>query len=77
MEIKGIASQDTSIEKNRPIQMSVIVRRRVHIVVEINRGNISALSAGAYSATLYVIVTFVKGVGRAPPPSPVGLIFPS
>ncbi len=36
-----------------------------------NRGNVSVLSAGAYSATLFVIVTIVNRVGRAPPPSPL------
>ncbi len=36
------------------------------------RGSVSALSAGAYTTTLYVIVNKVKGRGLAPlpPPSP-------
>jgi hypothetical protein len=29
---------------------------------------VSALIAGAYTATLYVMVPIVKGGGRAPPP---------
>jgi hypothetical protein len=29
--------------------------------------SVSALSAGAYTATLYVMVNVVKGCGRAPP----------
>jgi hypothetical protein len=32
--------------------------------------SVSARSAGAYAATLYVMVDKVKGGGRAPPPSP-------
>jgi hypothetical protein len=36
-----------------------------------NRGRVSALSAGAYITTLFVIVDIVKGGGRAPPSSPV------
>ncbi len=35
------------------------------------------LSCGAYTATLYVMVTIVKGVGRAPPPLPAWANFPS
>ncbi len=35
-----------------------------------NRGSISAFSAGANTATLYVIITRVKGGGCTPPPSP-------
>jgi hypothetical protein len=34
-----------------------------------NRGSVSALSAGAYTTTLHVIVDRVKGGGRAPSPS--------
>ncbi len=30
----------------------------------------SALSAGAFTTTFYVMVVTVKGGGRAPPPSP-------
>jgi hypothetical protein len=33
-----------------------------------NRGKVSALSAGAYTTILYVMVDKVKGDGRAPPP---------
>jgi hypothetical protein len=32
-----------------------------------NSENVSALSAGAYTATLYLIVNRLKGGGRAPP----------
>jgi hypothetical protein len=32
-------------------------------------GSVSALSAGAYTATLYGMVTRMKGSGCAPPPS--------
>jgi hypothetical protein len=35
-----------------------------------NMGIVSALSAGAHTATLYVMVTRVKGGGRAPPRPP-------
>jgi hypothetical protein len=42
------------------------------------RGSVSALSARAYTATIYVMVNRVKGGGRAtPPPHQPGLIFPS
>jgi hypothetical protein len=45
---------------------------RVHIGVEekYSRVSVSALSAGAYTTTLYVMVDTVKGVGVHPPPSP-------
>ncbi len=39
------------------------------------KGGVSALSAGPYTATLYVMVDIVKG--GAPPPSPFSLILPS
>jgi hypothetical protein len=43
-----------------------------------NRVSVSVHSAGAYTATLYVMVTIVKGGGRAPPPPhQPWLIFPS
>jgi hypothetical protein len=49
---------------------------RVRIVVDMNRENVSALSAGAYFATLNVRVNRVKGGGRASPPPPqLGLVF--
>ncbi len=35
-----------------------------------NRASVSAYSTGAYTATLYVMVTTVKEGGRAPPTSP-------
>jgi hypothetical protein len=35
-----------------------------------NRGSVSALSAGAYTTTLYVIVDIIKRGGRALPKSP-------
>ncbi len=35
-----------------------------------NRGSVSAISAGAYTTTLFVMVDLVKGGGRAPPPAP-------
>jgi hypothetical protein len=35
-----------------------------------NRGSVSALSAGAYTTTLYVMVNIVKGDGVHPQPSP-------
>ncbi len=43
------------------------------------RGSVSALSAGAYTATLClcVMVTRVKGGGRALPPSPARAGFSS
>jgi hypothetical protein len=44
-------------------------KHRAHIWVEKNRGSVSALSAGAYTATLYVMITIVKGGERAPPNS--------
>jgi hypothetical protein len=49
-----------------------IYYHRVHIGVdEIGGGDgVSSLSAGAYTATLYVMVTIKKGGGRAPPHSP-------
>ncbi len=34
-----------------------------------NRRSVSALSAGSYTATLYVIVNIVKGGGLHPSPS--------
>jgi hypothetical protein len=34
---------------------------------EIGEGSLSALSAGGYTTTLYVMVTIVKGGGHAPP----------
>jgi hypothetical protein len=41
-------------------------------------GSVSALSAGMYTITLYMMVGTVKGGGRAPPlPHQAGLIFPS
>ncbi len=40
---------------------------RVHILVEMNRVSVSAHSAGAYTATLLVMVIVVKGGGRVPP----------
>ena len=41
-------------------------------------GSVSALSAGAYTVTLHVMVKIVKGGGRATPtPHQSGLIFPS
>ena len=39
---------------------------RVHILVEMKRVSVSAHSAGAYTATLLVMVMVVKGGGRAP-----------
>ncbi len=42
-----------------------------------NKGIVSALSAGAHTATLYVMVTRVKGGGGAPHPQQPGLNFPS
>ncbi len=36
-----------------------------------NRGSVSALSAGAYTTTLYVMVDIVKRGGRAPTPPPI------
>jgi hypothetical protein len=41
--------------------MNELYRGRVEI-----GGNVSALSAGAYTTTLYVIIDRVKGGGRAP-----------
>ncbi len=38
-----------------------------YIGVEMNRVSVSALSAGAYTATLYVMVNRVKWGGREPP----------
>ena len=38
---------------------------------------VSAHSAGAYTATLLVMVNVMKGGGRAPPPSPAWAILPS
>ncbi len=35
-----------------------------------NRGIVSALSAGAYTTMMLVMVVRVKGEGRAPPPTP-------
>ncbi len=32
--------------------------------------SVSAYSAGAYTATLLVMINVIKGGGRAPPPSP-------
>ena len=43
---------------------------RVHILVEMKQGQcitVSAHSAGAYTATLLVMVIVGKGGGRAPP----------
>jgi hypothetical protein len=40
-----------------------------YIGIERNRGSVSALSAGAYTATLYVMVNIVKGCGRLHPQS--------
>ncbi len=48
-----------------PILLSV--NHRVHIMVDMS---VSALSAGVYTATLYMMVDRVKEDGRAPPPSP-------
>jgi hypothetical protein len=43
---------------------------RVHISQRRNRVSVSAHSAGAYTATLLVMVNVIKRDGRAPPPSP-------
>jgi hypothetical protein len=49
------------------------IRGRVEIGL-----SVSALSAGAYTTTLYVMVNTVKSCGSAPPsPHQAGLIFPS
>jgi len=47
---------------------------------EIHRWNVSALSAGAYTATLYVMVNskyIEKGMGVHPHPDQPGQIYPS
>ncbi len=51
---------------------------RVHIFTrDGNRVSVSAYSAGAYTATLLVMVNVMKGSGRAPPPHQPGIILPS
>ncbi len=42
----------------------------VHTTEYMYRVSISAHSAGAYTATLYLMVNVVKGMGVHPPPSP-------
>jgi hypothetical protein len=42
-----------------------------------NKRSVSDLAAGAHTATLYVMVTRVKGGGGAPHPQQPGLNFPS
>jgi hypothetical protein len=46
------------------------MEHRVHRVREEIGGSVSARSAGAYTAILHVMVTIVKGGGRAPPTLP-------
>ncbi len=40
---------------------------RVHIFLEMKQASVSAHSAGAYTATLRLMVNIIKGGGRAPP----------
>ncbi len=53
------------------LQCSLSFRGMVHtteyIEVEMKKGSVSALSAGAYAATLYVMVNIVEVGGREPP----------
>ncbi len=46
-------------------------------IVEIGECTVSALSAGAYTTSLYVLVDIAKGAGREHPLYQAGLIFPS
>jgi hypothetical protein len=48
-----------------------MVKTTEHIfLIEIKQGYVSAHSAGAYTATLLVMVNVMNGVGMHPPPSP-------
>jgi hypothetical protein len=45
----------------------LVTRTEYIFLLEMKQGSVSAHSAGAYTATLLVMVNVVKGGGRAPP----------
>jgi hypothetical protein len=55
--------------------MNDMLWQRVHIGYIGNKGSVSALSAEAYTTSLYVLVEIAKGGGREPPPYQAGLTF--